>query len=77
MIMGFLFLIFFISPVGGGAIATGLLSLFPLIEGGAAVGAAVYSVVYDPDNAFMTDFSTLLGAGFSRGGFQNAANSGA
>ncbi|GJC97766.1 glycoside hydrolase family 18 protein [Colletotrichum higginsianum] len=60
MIMGFLFFIPFIGPTGGV---------------GAEVGLAVYSIVDDPDNAFMTVFSTLLGAGFSRGKFRDAANS--
>ncbi|KAL0930175.1 glycoside hydrolase family 18 protein [Colletotrichum truncatum] len=75
MIMGFLFFIPFIGPAGGGALATGVRTLLRLIEVGAEVGVAVYSVVKDPDNAFMTVFSTLLGAGFSRGGFRSAAGS--
>lgn len=75
MIMGFLFFIPFIGPTGGGAIATGVRTLLRLIEVGAEVGLAVYSIVDDPDNAFMTVFSTLLGAGFSRGKFRDAANS--
>lgn len=75
MIMGFLFFIPFIGPTGGGAIATGVRTLLRLVEVGAEVGVAVFSVVNDPDNAFMTVFSTLLGAGFSRGGFRDAAGS--
>ncbi|KAH7311959.1 family 18 glycosyl hydrolase, partial [Rhexocercosporidium sp. MPI-PUGE-AT-0058] len=75
MIMGFLFFIPFIGPAGGGAIATGVRSLLRLIEVGAEVGVAVYSIVKDPNNAFMTVFSTLLGAGFNRGGFRSAADS--
>ncbi|KAF6803218.1 glycoside hydrolase family 18 protein [Colletotrichum sojae] len=75
MIMGILFFIPFLGPAGGGAVAVGLRSLLRLIEVGAEVGLAVYGIVQDPDNAFMTVFSTLLGAGFSRGKFRDAASS--
>lgn len=75
MIMGFLFFIPFIGPAGGGAIATGVRTLLRLVEVGAEVGMAVYGIVQDPNNAFMTVFSTLLGVGFSGSGFRNAANS--
>lgn len=75
MIMGFLFFIPFIGPTGGGVIAAGVRSLIRLIGVAGDVGMAVYGVVSDPDNAFMTVFSTLLGAGFGRSGFRNAANS--
>ncbi|EFQ36789.1 glycosyl hydrolase family 18 [Colletotrichum graminicola] len=75
MIMGFLFFIPFLGPTGGSAVAVGVRTLLRLIEVGAEVGLAVYSVVNDPDNAFMTVFTTLLAAGFSRGGFRDAARS--
>lgn len=74
MITSFLFFIPFIGPTGGGAVANGLRTLLRLVEAGAEAGMAVYGVISDPDNAFMTVFSTLLGAGFSRGGFRDAAN---
>lgn len=75
IIMGLLFFIPFIGPAGGGAVATGVRSLLLLIEGSGEVGLAVYSVVNDPDNAFMTVFSTLMSVGSSRTGFRDAANS--
>ncbi|CZS91648.1 uncharacterized protein RCO7_06969 [Rhynchosporium graminicola] len=75
MIMAFLFFIPFIGPTGGTIVATGVRTLLRLVEVGAEVGLAVYAVVNDPDNAFMTVFSTLLGAGFSRGKFRDAASS--
>lgn len=63
----------FIGPTGSGAIATGVRTLLRLVEVGPEVGVAVLSVINDPESAFMTIFSTLLGAGFSRGGFRDAA----
>ncbi|VBB80335.1 Putative Glycoside Hydrolase Family 18 [Podospora comata] len=74
MIMGFLFFIPFIGPTGGGLIATSVRGLLTLIGVAGEVGVAVYSVVKDPDNAFTTVVGTLLGMGFSRGGFRGAAN---
>lgn len=75
MIMGFLFFIPFVGPAGGGAVAAGVRTLLRLIGAAGEAGMAVYGVVSDPDNAFMTVFSTLMGAGFGRGGFRSAANS--
>ncbi|KAK1966080.1 glycoside hydrolase [Colletotrichum sublineola] len=75
MIMSLLFFIPFLGPTGGGAVAVGVRTLLRLVEVGAEVGLAVYSVVNDPNNAFMTVFTTLLAAGFGRSGFRNAANS--
>ncbi|KAK2024007.1 family 18 glycosyl hydrolase [Colletotrichum zoysiae] len=75
MIMGVLFFIPFLGPTGGSAIAVGMRTLLQLIEVGAEVGLAVYGIVNDPKNAFMTVFTTLLGVGFSRSGFRSAANS--
>ncbi|GKT41013.1 uncharacterized protein ColSpa_01194 [Colletotrichum spaethianum] len=75
MIMGFLFFIPFNGPTGGGVIATGVRTLLQLVEVGAEVDLAVYSIFHDRDKAFMTVFSILLGTGFSRGKFRDAANS--
>ncbi|KAL2193085.1 hypothetical protein P885DRAFT_46060 [Corynascus similis CBS 632.67] len=75
MIMGFLFFIPFIGPTGGGAIAAGVRTLIQLVGAAGEIGMAVYGIVSDPENAFMTVFSTLMGAGFGRGSFRSAANS--
>ncbi|KAK4247905.1 hypothetical protein C7999DRAFT_31717 [Corynascus novoguineensis] len=71
----FLFFIPFIGPTGGGAIAAGVRILIQLVGAAGEVGMAVYGVVSDPENAFMTVFSTLMRAGFGRGSFRSAANS--
>jgi hypothetical protein len=75
MILGFLFFIPFIGPTGGSAVAAGVRSLLRLIGTAGKAGTALYGVVSDPDNAFITVLSTLIGAGFNRGGFRSTANS--
>ncbi|KAK3901752.1 hypothetical protein C8A05DRAFT_34550 [Staphylotrichum tortipilum] len=73
--MGFLFFIPFVGLAGGDAIAAGVRSLIRLIGVAGEVGMTVYGVISGQDNAFMTVFSALIGAGFGRGGFRSAANS--
>ncbi|KAI1770463.1 putative glycosyl hydrolase, family 18 [Hypoxylon cercidicola] len=71
-------LLFWIPVVGEAVGAVGLTSLRSLLRVIGSVGEAgeaLYDVVNDPDNAFMTVFSYLLGAGLGRAGFRNAANS--
>jgi hypothetical protein len=71
-------LLFFIPVAGEAAGATGLTairSLLRLIGGVGDAGMLVYDLVKDPENAFMTVFSYLAGAGVGRSGFRSAANS--
>lgn len=75
MIMGLLFFIPFVGPTGGGVIATGVRTLIRLIGAAGEIGMTVFGVISDPDNAFMTIFSSLMGAGFRSGAFRDAANS--
>ncbi|PHH90082.1 hypothetical protein CDD83_4590 [Cordyceps sp. RAO-2017] len=71
-------LLFFIPLVGEAAGVAGLTaarSLLRLISVGGDAGLTVYDVVKDPQNAFMSIFTFLLGAGVGEGGFRKAAES--
>lgn len=74
-ITGLLFWIPIVGEAVGAVGLTTLRSLLRLIGTVGEAGEAVYDVVNDPANAFMTVFSYLLGAGLGRAGFRNAANS--
>ncbi|OTB01628.1 glycoside hydrolase family 18 protein [Hypoxylon sp. CI-4A] len=54
---------------------TTLRSLLRLLGAACDACQAICDAVNDPQNAFMTVFSYLLGAGLGRAGFKNAANS--
>lgn len=77
MILAFISaLLFFIPIAGQGVGAIGgvtLRALLSLIS--VAGGLAIYSVVQDPENTFMTVFSFLVSAGVGRGGFRSATGS--
>lgn len=71
-------LLFFIPIAGEAAGAAGLVaarSLLRLIGAAGDAGMMIHDVIENPENAFMTVFSYLAGAGVGRGGFKNAANS--
>jgi hypothetical protein len=78
MILNFIMgLLFFIPVAGEAAGAAGLTaarSLLRLIGAAGDAGMLVHDLVKNPENAFMTVFSYLAGAGVGRGGFKNAAN---
>jgi hypothetical protein len=70
-------ILFFIPAAGSAAGAAGLTavrSMLRLIGTIGEAGMLVYDVVENPDNAFITIFSSLAGAGVGRSGFKNAAN---
>ncbi|KAF2730201.1 glycoside hydrolase [Polyplosphaeria fusca] len=72
-IMGLLFFIPFAGEAAAGLTAVRTISRLIGEVGDAAV--SIYDVVKDPDNAFMSVFSFLAGAGVGKGGFRDAANS--
>ncbi|RYP14424.1 hypothetical protein DL765_006367 [Monosporascus sp. GIB2] len=74
-ITGLLFFIPFVGQAAGAAGMTAVRSLLSLIGTAGEAGILVYDVVRNPENAFMTVFSYLAGAGLGRDGFKNAANS--
>ncbi|GFG26431.1 killer toxin subunits alpha/beta [Aspergillus udagawae] len=70
-------LLFFIPFVGEAAGATGLTAVRSMLRlAGAAgeTGLLVHDIIERPENAFMSVFSYLAGAGVGRAGFKNAAN---
>ncbi|KAF4156615.1 hypothetical protein CNMCM6069_006513 [Aspergillus lentulus] len=70
-------LLFFIPFVGEAAGATGLTAVRSMLRlAGAAdeTGRLVHDIIEHPENAFMSVFSYLAGAGAGRTGFKNAAN---
>jgi hypothetical protein len=72
-IMGLLFFIPFVGEAAAGL--TAIRSIARLIGTVGDAALTVYGVVQDPENAFMTVFSALAGAGVGRGGFKKAASS--
>lgn len=72
-IMGLLFFIPFVGEAAAGLTAIRTIARLIGTVGDAAV--TIYGVVQDPENAFMTVFSALAGAGVGRGGFKSAAKS--
>ncbi|KAI2477549.1 Glycoside hydrolase family 18 protein [Pyrenophora tritici-repentis] len=78
MILNFVMGILFFIPVAGEAAgAAGLTAIRSMLRLIGTVGDAsmlVHDLVENPENAFMTVFSFLLGAGVGRGGFKDAAN---
>ncbi|GAQ05331.1 hypothetical protein ALT_2652 [Aspergillus lentulus] len=70
-------LLFFIPFVGEAAGATGLTAVRSMLRmAGAAgeTGLLVHDIIEHPENAFISVFSYLAGAGVGRTGFKNAAN---
>jgi hypothetical protein len=78
MILNFITGALFFIPVAGSAAGsaglTALRSMLRLIGTAGEAGMAIHDLVKNPENAFMTVFSYLAGAGVGRGGFKNAAN---
>ncbi|EMD87312.1 hypothetical protein COCC4DRAFT_134534 [Bipolaris maydis ATCC 48331] len=72
-IMGLLFFIPFVGEAAAGLTAVRTIARLIGTVGDAAF--TIYGVSQDPENAFMTVFSTLAGAGVGRGGFRSAAKS--
>ncbi|KAI0181182.1 putative glycosyl hydrolase, family 18 [Hypoxylon sp. FL1284] len=73
-VTGLLFWIPFVGEALGPEFAA-MRSILRLIGEAGEAGTAVYDVVTDPQNAFMSVFSYLLGAGVGRSGFKKAADS--
>ncbi|KAF7128464.1 hypothetical protein CNMCM5793_003194 [Aspergillus hiratsukae] len=70
-------LLFFIPVVGDAAGAAGLTAARSLLRLAGAAGEAgllLHDIIEHPENAFMSVFSYLAGAGVGRAGFRNAAN---
>jgi hypothetical protein len=78
MILNFIMGILFFLPVAGSAAGaaglTAVRSMLRLIGTIGEAGMLVHDIVENPENAFMTVFSFLAGAGVGRTGFRNAAN---
>lgn len=69
-------ILFFIPIVGEAAAAasmTAIRTALQMVEAAGEAGLMAYAIVQDPDNAFMTVFSTLAGAGLGRGEWGKAA----
>jgi hypothetical protein len=73
-VMGALFFIPVAGNTAGAAGLTAIRSMLRLIGTIGEAGLLVHDLVENPQNAFMTVFSYLAGAGVGRGGFKNAAN---
>jgi hypothetical protein len=73
-IMGALFFIPVAGSAAGSAGLTAIRSMLRLIGTIGEVGMLVHDLVENPENAFMTIFGFVAGAGVGRGGFKNAAN---
>ncbi|CAM1508945.1 Fc.00g026840.m01.CDS01 [Cosmosporella sp. VM-42] len=77
MIANFIGGILFFIPFVGEAVEASMVAIRSALEMATVAGEAgllAYSIVQDPDNAFMAVFSTLAGAGVSRGSWSKAAN---
>jgi hypothetical protein len=78
MILNFIMGILFFIPVAGSAAGaaglTAVRSMLRLIGAAGEAGMLVHDLIEDPQNAFVTIFSYLAGAGVGRGGFKNAAS---
>lgn len=72
---GFLFWIPFVGEAVGAVGLTTARTLLRLIGSVGEAGMAVHDLIEDPDNAFMSVFGYLLGAGVGRAGFRKAAMS--
>lgn len=69
-------LLFFIPVIGsaiGGATMASVRAMLHLIGAVGEAGLLVYSIIENPDNAYMAIFSSLAGASLGRGGFREAA----
>jgi len=73
-VMGILFFIPVAGEAAGAAGLTAIRSMLRLIGTVGDAGMLVHDLVENPENAFMTVFSYLAGAGVGRAGFKNAAN---
>lgn len=67
-ISGFLFFIPFVGSAAGSLGLTAVRAIMSMLGVAAEAGLLAYGVIEDPDNAFMTIFSTLATAGIGRGG---------
>ncbi|XP_014561985.1 glycoside hydrolase family 18 protein [Bipolaris victoriae FI3] len=78
MILNFIMGILFFIPVAGNAAGsvglTAVRSMLRLVGTVGEAGLVVYDLVENPENAFLTIFSYVAGAGVGRSGFKNAAN---
>lgn len=72
-IMGFLFFIPFVGEAAAAGMTT-TRALLRLIGTAGDAGVMIYDVVQDPQNAFMSVFGFLTGAGVGRSGFRKAAD---
>ncbi|UKZ82482.1 hypothetical protein TrVFT333_010271 [Trichoderma virens FT-333] len=77
MIANFIGGVLFFIPFVGEAVDASMVAIrsaLEMIEVAGEAGLLAYSIVLDPDNAFMAVFSTLAGAGLSRESWSKAAN---
>jgi hypothetical protein len=74
-VTGFLFLIPVAGEAAGAAGLTAARSLLRLIGSVGEAGMLIHDVVKNPENAFISVFTYLAGAGVGRVGFKNAAGS--
>ncbi|KAG2027031.1 hypothetical protein GB937_000767 [Aspergillus fischeri] len=71
---GLLFFIPFVGEAAGAAGLTAARSLLRLAGAAGETGLLLHDIIEHPENAFMSVFSYLAGAGLGRAGFRNAAN---
>ncbi|KFY07990.1 hypothetical protein V492_06644 [Pseudogymnoascus sp. VKM F-4246] len=74
-VSGLLFFIPFVGEAAGAAGLTAARTMLRLIGTTGEAGLGIYDLVTHPENAFMSVFTFLAGAGVGRAGFRNAANS--
>lgn len=77
LIANFIGAVLFFIPFVGEAVDASMVAIRSALEMAEAAGEAellAYSIVQDPDNAFMVVFSTLAGAGLSRESWSRAAS---
>jgi hypothetical protein len=67
-ISGFLFFVPFVGSAAGSVGMASVRAILSMLNVVGEAGLLTYAVVDDPDNAFMTIFSSLAGAGLGRGG---------
>ncbi|KAH7116609.1 putative glycosyl hydrolase, family 18 [Dactylonectria estremocensis] len=70
---GILFFIPIVGEVAAASSMTAIQAALQMVEAAGEAGLMAYSIVQDPDNAFMTVFSTLAGAGLGRENWGKAA----
>lgn len=73
MVLGVLFFVPFAGSAAASAGMIAVRNILRLIDVAGQAGMAIYDIVENPSNAFMTIFTTLVGAGLSSSMFKDAA----